>query len=119
MAYDHDAAEYTRMKHALVNTLEKYGGYEPAVDEISIDQMLRSTIQSRKIDAFLNTDTATEYTYTRVIDSRVKLAKIIDTAMQQLAISRRDRLTNQTQTTLLRELKNTILREVKNAKPDH
>jgi hypothetical protein len=55
-----DAAEYSRMRRELVETVEKLGGYEPAVDDIHIDIIVRHLIYLRKIEAFLNAETATE-----------------------------------------------------------
>ena len=105
-----DAAEYSRMRRELVETVEKLGGYEPAVDDIHIDMIVRHLIYLRKIEAFLNTETATEYTYASVADSKVKLEKIIENAIRELAISRRDRLTTQTQANLMAELREAMLR---------
>jgi hypothetical protein len=105
-----DAAEYSRMRRELVETVEKLGGYEPAVDDIHIDIIVRHLIYLRKIEAFLNSETATEYTYASVADSKAKLEKIIENAIRELAISRRDRLTSQTQTTLMAELREAMLR---------
>jgi hypothetical protein len=114
-----DAAEYSRMRRELVETVEKLGGYEPAVDDIHIDIIVRHLIYLRKIEAFLNSETATEYTYASVADSKVKLEKIIENAIRELAISRRDRLTSQTQTTLMAELREAMLRGLRNAgEPD-
>jgi hypothetical protein len=110
-----DAAEYSRMRRELVETVEKLGGYEPAVDDIHIDIIVRHLIYLRKIEAFLNSETATEYTYASVADSKVKLEKIIENAIRELAISRRDRLTSQTQTTLMAELREAMLRGLRNA----
>ena len=105
-----EAAEYSRMRRELVETVEKLGGYEPAVDDIHIDMIVRHLIYLRKIEAFLNMETATEYTYASVADSKVKLEKIIENAIRELAISRRDRLTSQTQTALMTELREAMLR---------
>ena len=110
-----DAAEYSQMKHELIETVEKLGGYEPAVDDIHIDMIVRHVIYLRKIETFLNSKTATEYTYASVADSKVKLEKIIENAIRQLAISRRDRLTSQTQTILTTELREAMLRGLRNA----
>jgi hypothetical protein len=110
-----DAAEYSRMRRELVETVEKLGGYEPAVDDIHIDIIVRHLIYLRKIEAFLNTEMATEYTYASVADSKAKLEKIIKNAIRELAISRRDRLTSQTQTILMTELREAMLRGLRNA----
>ena len=114
MIHERDEAEYARTKRAIVLVLKKSRRYEPAIDDIYIDEIVRSTIQSRKIEVFLHTDTATEQTHVRVADIRVKLAKIIVTAMRELAISPRDRLVNQTQATVIEQIRDAILRGSKN-----
>jgi hypothetical protein len=59
--------------------------------------------RKRKIETFLNSD------------SKVKLEKIIENAIRELAISRRDRLTSQTQANLMTELREAVLRGLGNA----
>jgi hypothetical protein len=114
-----DAAEYSQMRRAIIETVEKLGGYEPAVDDIHVDMIVRHVIYLRKIETFLNSKTATEHTYASVADSKVKLEKIIENALRELAISRRDRLTSQTQTILMTELREAMLRGLRNAgEPD-
>lgn len=108
-----ERVEYERLKRELPEVLKKLGGYEPAVDDISIDQIARATVYSRRIEMFLDSDTATEYTYSRVTDSKVKLSKTIDTAMHQLAVSRRDRMSKQTEAGLMNELREALLRALK------
>jgi hypothetical protein len=103
------------MRRELVETVEKLGGYEPAVDDIHIDMIVSHLIYLRKIEAFLNAETATEYTYASVADSKVKLEKIIENAIRELAISRRDRLTSQTQANLMTELREAMLRGLRDA----
>jgi hypothetical protein len=98
------------MKRDLIATLQRLGGYEAAVDDIQIDMIVRHVIYSRRIEAFLNSPTATEHTYASVADSKAKLSKMIENALRQLAISRRDRLTTQTQTILMTELREAMLR---------
>jgi hypothetical protein len=114
-----DAAEYSRMRRELVETVEKLGGYEPAVDDIHIDMIVRHVIYLRRIEAFLNAETATEHTYASVADSKAKLGKIIENAIRELAISRRDRLTSRTQASLMTELREAMLRGLRGAgEPD-
>jgi len=108
-----DSVEYSRMRRNLIDTLQNLGGYEPAIDDILIDEIARIVIYSRKTETFLNSKTATEYTYSRVADIKVKFAKIVDNAVRQLAISRRDRLTTQTQSNLIAKIKETILQGLK------
>jgi hypothetical protein len=89
------------MKKGFTRVLDKFGGYEPAVDDITIDRIIKSTINYSKIGTFLDSTTATPDTYSRVIDAQAKLSKIINDATWLLAISRRDRLADQTQTDLM------------------
>lgn len=103
-----ETAEYDRIRGGIIKVLEKHGAYEPAVDDIYVDQMATDAIYSKKLDAFLDSDTATEHTYARVIDSKVKLAKTIQNAAASLAISRRERLNNQIRTSLTAELERAI-----------
>ena len=110
-----DAPEYERITRELAKVLKKLGGYEPAVDDLYIDEIARAVIYEKKIEIFLDADTATDYTYSRVTDSKVKLSKTIENAMRQLAINRRDRLAGQTQAGLMKELREAILRGLKSA----
>jgi hypothetical protein len=54
-------------------------------------------------------------TYFRVTDIKLKQSKMIDNAIHQLAISRRDRLGNQTEGELMNELREAMLRGLKPA----
>ena len=90
------AAEYSCTKDHLCRLLEKVGGYEPAIDDIHIDQIVRTFIQLRTCDTFLSQNTANEDTYTRIADAKTKLSKIMMDSIDQLALSRRIRLDNKT-----------------------
>ena len=105
--------EYDRIRRELPEVLKKLGGYEPAVDDICIDQIARATIYSRRVEIFLDSDTATEYTYSRVTDIKLKLWKTIDDTVRRLAISRRDRIAKETEPGLMNELREAMLRELK------
>ena len=105
-----DAAEYERIRSELVEVLEKMGGYEPAVDNIHIDQIARTAIYATKVEVFLDSAQATANTYSRVTDTKLKLSKIIDNAMRQLALARRDRMGKQTESSLMNELREAMLR---------
>ena len=93
-------------------------GYEPAVDDIYIDQIVESIISSKKVGIFLKSETATEFTFSRVADAQVKFAKIINDASDQLSISRRDRLAGQDRSELMTELKHALLEALRNAESD-
>jgi len=105
-----DAGEYERIRSELVKVLEKMGGYEPAVDNIHIDQIARTAIYATKVEIFLDSAQATASTYSRVTDTKLKLSKIIDNAMRQLALARRDRMGKQTESSLVNELREAMLR---------
>lgn len=108
-----ERVEYERLKRELPEVLKKLGGYEPAVDDICIDQIAKATIYSRRVEIFLDSDTATEYTYSRVTDIKLKLWKTIDDAIRELAVSRRDRIAKETESGLMNELREAMLRELK------
>jgi hypothetical protein len=110
-----DEPEYDRIRQELIKVLDKVGGYEPATDDLLIDQIARSAIYFRNSEVFLDSETATDYTYARVADTKLKFAKIIESAMHQLAISRRDRMGSQTQAGLMNELREAMMRGLKNA----
>jgi hypothetical protein len=50
-----------------------------------------------------------------VTDTKLKLSKIVEKAMRELALSRRDRLSNQSQAGIMTELREALLRGLKNA----
>jgi hypothetical protein len=105
---DEDKPEHERLRKGIIQLLKRFGGYEPALDDILIEQIASSTIYYKKIERFLDTASATEYTYASIADSKVKWQKTIQTAMRELALSRRDRLSQQDQTNLTRLLKEAI-----------
>lgn len=110
-----DAAEYERTRSELVKALEKMGGYEPAADDIQIDQIARTAIYAKKVENFLDSETANEDTYSRVTDTKLKQSKIIENAMRQLSLARRDRLGKQTEADVMRKLREAVLRGIKPA----
>jgi hypothetical protein len=110
-----DTTEYDHIRRELIKVLERLGGYEPAADDIFVDQIARNAIYSRRIEFFLDAPTANEHTYAAVTDTKLKLSKIVEKAMQQLALSRRDRLGNRNQANIMTELREALLRGLKNA----
>jgi hypothetical protein len=110
-----DVLEYDRIRRELIKVLERLGGYEPAADDLFVDQIARNAIYSRKVEFFLDAPTANEHTYAAVTDTKLKLSKIVEKAMQQLALSRRDRMGNQNQANIMTELREALLRGLKNA----
>jgi hypothetical protein len=108
-----DQLEYERIRNELVKVLQKMGGYKPAVDDIYIDQIARIAIYAKRAELYLDTDTATLDTYFRVTDTKLKQAKMIDTAIHQLARARRDRIGKQTESSLMNQLRQAVMRELK------
>ncbi len=108
-----DALEYDRIKDGRVTVLEKLGGYEPAVDDIHVDMIARALIYAKKSEAYLDSETTSADYYVIVADIKLKLAKIIDNAIQALAVSRRDRIGKQTEASLKREMKEAFLKVMK------
>jgi hypothetical protein len=103
-----DVPEYERTRYALVKVLEKAGGYEPAIDDILIDQIARTAIQAKNAEVFLDSKQSTVDTYSVVADSKLKFMKIIETSTRELALSRRDRLGKQTQTDVMEQIRQAI-----------
>jgi hypothetical protein len=110
-----DTPEYDQIRRELIKVLQRLGGYEPAADDIFVDQIARNAIYSRKVEFFLDAATANEHTYAAVTDTKLKLSKIVEKAMRELALSRRDRLGNRNQANIMTELREALLRGLKNA----
>ena len=108
-----DEPEYNQIRNELVKVLEKMGGYEPAIDDMHIDQIARTAVYTKKVEAYLDSELATVDTYVRVTDIKLKQSKIINEAFQQLAIARRDRIGKQTESSLMIELREAMLRGLK------
>jgi len=108
-----DQPEHERIRKGLIKVLKKFGGYEPAVDDLHIEQIATSAIYSKKTVHFLDSANATEITYSRIIDSKLKLQKMIETALHQLALNRRDRLGQNRELDLMRQLREAIQNAVK------
>ncbi len=107
-----DLAEYERTRSEIIKVLEKMGGYLPAVDDIYVAQIATTGIYLKRIEFFVDSDLATEDTYSSVTDSKLKMVKIIDNAIRQLALSRLDRVGKQTQASLTNELREELERAV-------
>ncbi len=103
-----DIPEYERTRYALVKVLDKAGGYEPAIDDILIDQIARTAIQAKNLEVFLDSKQSTVDTYSVVADSKLKLMKIIENLTRELALSRRDRLGKQTQSDIITQIRQAI-----------
>ncbi len=105
---DEDKPEHERLKKGIIKLLNKFGGYEPDLDDIFVEEIASSTIYYKKIEQFLDTASATEYTYASIADSKLKWQKTIQTAMRELALTRRDRLDQKDQTNFTRQLQEAI-----------
>jgi hypothetical protein len=110
-----DVSEYERTRRELIRVLKRVGGYEAAADDIFIDQIARNAIYARKVEFFLDAATANEHTYAAVTDTKLKLSKIVEKAMRELALSRRDRLGSRSQANIMTELREALLRGLRNA----
>jgi hypothetical protein len=110
-----DQPEYERIRNELVKALQKMGGYEPAVDDLYIDQIAGIAVYAKKVEIYLDADTATEDTYFRVTDTKLKQSKMIDNAIHQLALARRDRLGKQTESSIMNQLRQAVMRKLKPA----
>lgn len=109
-----DAPEYNRMRNEIIQVLQTAGGYEPAIDDLLVNVIADNAIYMRKIEFFVDARSATTDTYSSVTDSKLKMIKMIEYAIHQLALSRHDRLIGQTQSSLEKQLKEATLRAVMN-----
>lgn len=109
-----DAKEYEAFKAGLIGELKKLGSYEPQVDDLEIDAIARATIYMKNLEKLLDSEKANAETYSRVTDSQAKLRKIIDSALQGLAITRKERITTQAGKAGEEELARLILEALKN-----
>jgi hypothetical protein len=109
-----DVAEYERTRSEIIKVLENVGGYEQAIDSILVAQIAITIINLKNIEFFIDSDLATSDTYASVIDTKLKMAKMIENAIRQLALSRRDRIGNQTQSSLINQLKQGLEEVLKN-----
>jgi hypothetical protein len=109
-----DAKEYETVKAGLIGELKKLGSYEPDVDDLEIDAIARATIYMRNLERLLDSEHANDETYSRVTDSQAKLRKIIESALQGLALTRKERITTQAGKAGEEELARLILEALKN-----
>ena len=105
-----DEPEYSRIKKELVEALQRMGGYEPAFDDLHIDQIARIAIYAKRVEVYLDSGHATVDTYFRVTDTKLKFSKMINDAIHELAVARRDRIGRQTESSLMNELREAMLR---------
>ena len=108
-----DAKEYEAVKAGLISELKKLGSSEPEVDDLQVDAIARATIYMRNLEKVLDSEKPDPETYSRVTDSQVKLRKIIEIALQELAITRKDRIATQAGKVGEEELAKLILEALK------
>ena len=109
-----DAKEYEAIKAGLIGELKKLGSYEPEVDDLQIDAIARATIYMRNLEKLLDSEKANDETYSRVTDAQAKLRKIIESALHELAVTRRERIATQAGKAGEEELARLILEALKN-----
>ncbi len=110
-----DLGEYERTRSLIVKALERMGGYEPFLDDYYVDLIARTVIYAKKVETFLDSDTANVDTYASVAHTKLKFSKVIENAIHQLALNRRDRLGKETQSDLEKELREATQRATERA----
>jgi len=115
MTPEEEGDTYKRIVCSLTRELKKLGDHTPQVDRIQVSIIARAFINMKKSETLLDADTATEHTHVRIADCQSKYAKIINTALSHLALSRRSRMSNATETELMTKLTEAFLRASKNA----
>ncbi|HYB67837.1 MAG TPA: hypothetical protein VEC43_05870 [Candidatus Acidoferrales bacterium] len=110
---DDDRPEFERIRNGIIKALQKFAGYEPEIDDILVDQIASSTIYWKKLEKFLDAETASEYTFARVADSKSKFLAMIDTNLRELALNRRARIGQQGEAELMRKLREEIMKRTK------
>jgi len=109
-----DAKEYEAIKAGLISELKKLGSYEPEIDDLQVDAIARATMYMRNLEKLLDSEKANPETYSRVTDSQAKLRKIIESALDGLAVTRKERITTQAGKAGEEELAKLILEALKN-----
>lgn len=100
--------ELERIAQGIINVLKRYSGYEPEIDDILVYRIATTIIYSRRTESFLDAPTADEKTYTRIIDVQAKQQSMIENALAQLALSRRDRLSRKEEADITAKLRQAI-----------
>jgi vacuolar-type H+-ATPase subunit H len=114
MITEKDAKEYEGIKAGLIGELKKLGSYAPEIDDLHIDAIARATIHLRNAEKLLESEKANKETYSRVTDAQAKLRKIIESALHELAVTRRERIATQAGKAGEEELARLILEALKN-----
>ena len=103
-----DQPEIERTAKGIIKVLKKFGGYEPEADDIWVYRIANCTFYLKKTEYFLDAPTADEYTYARVTDIQTKQQNMIKTAMEQLALNRRNRKGQNREADLITKLRETL-----------
>ena len=103
-----DNPEVKRTAEGIIKVLKKSGRYEPEVDNIWVYRIAHCNHALKKIGFFLQTPTASEHTIVRMTDAQAKQQAMIEHAMEQLSLSRRDRLEEHGDADLKRRLREAI-----------
>lgn len=109
-----DANECETIKNGLMKELKKLGAYEPEVDDLQIEAVARATIYMRNLERLLDSEKASMEAYSRATDAQAKLRKIIESALHELALTRRERIAVQAGKAGEEELAKRILEALKN-----
>ena len=107
---DEDRPEYERLRKGIIKVLEKFGGFEPEIDELLVDQIVSSLIYWKRCEKFLDSKSATELTYVRMADAKAKFRKMVDDALHELALTRRDRLNKKDEGDFTKQLRAALLK---------
>lgn len=108
-----DIPEIERVAKDIIKILRKFGRYEPEVDDIWVYRIANATFYLKKTECFLDAPTATEHTYSRITEIQTKQQAMIEHAMEQLALSRRDRIETQGEADFKRKLREEIEKATK------
>jgi hypothetical protein len=104
-----DIPEIERTAKGIIEVLKKFGGYEPEVDNIYVYRIANCTFYLKRTEEmFLDAPTATESTYSRVIDMQTKQQAMIDHAMEKLALNRKNRIERQGEADFVKKLREEI-----------
>lgn len=109
-----DAKEYEAIKTGLIAKLKKMGSYEPEIDDLHIEAIAKATVYLRHTEALLDSEKAGAQTYSRVTDAQAKLRKMIENALHELAVTRRERILSETGKATQNEFTKTLLEALKN-----
>jgi len=100
--------ERERIAKGIIKVLKKFGTYEPEVDDILAYRIADSIFYMKKVENFLDAPTATEHTYSRVTDIQTKQQNMIEQAMEELALSRKERMKKQSEAGFTQKLREEI-----------